>query len=111
MGLLMFREASTATAVGTFLSERNGLATVNYPRQIKRIAVTGSAAAGDCAFKLFLGQTEVGEYFNTSTGLAPVDAKDFQPIGWICDAGEPVRVMVTDASGTNVAQVVIETSP
>jgi len=113
MGMLLFAEASAATAVGTFLNESNQLGTVNYPRQIRRIAVLGSAAAGDCGIRLFLGQSDLGLYYNTSAGasVAPVEAKDWIPVNWVAEANEPIRVMIADASGTNVMKVFVETAP
>lgn len=111
MGLLVFEEAATATAVGIKLNEKNGLEIMPYFRLINRIAVTGSAAAGDAAIDLWLGNTFVGRYYNTSTGTAPVEAKDYKPVGWGLLASEPIVVKIADASGTNILHIEIETAP
>jgi hypothetical protein len=111
MVILRYQETSAATGVGTRLTEQNGLDVVPYPRVIKRIAVVGSAAAGDAAVELSLGQTFIGRFYNTSTGNAPIEAKDWLPVNWVAEAGEPVIIKIADASATNVAYIFIETQP
>ena len=111
MALLVFEEVSAATAAGTVLSEKAGLAVVNYARVLSRIAVTGSSAAGNAAVDLYIGQTFIGTFANTSTGVAPVEAKDYKPVGWIANPSEPVIVKIKTASTSNILHVEIETSP
>lgn len=111
--ILRFPETTAASAVGTRIVEANGLDTVNYPRLVKRIAVVGSAAAGDAAVDLFLGATFIGRYYTTVAGAAPaiLEARDWLPVNWVVDAAEPVVIKISDAGLTNVIVAHIETDP
>ena len=109
--ILVYEEGSAATAAGTALSEKNALDITPYPRYIKKVAVTGSSAAGNAAVDLYLGQTFIGTFYNTSTGTAPVEAKDYRMIGWTVDGGERVVVKIRTASTTNILHVEVVTEP
>lgn len=106
--LLTNREASAGSAVGTNITSSARWYVDGRPRHIKRLALTGSAAAGDAAIDLFLGNLYVGTYYNTSTGTAPVEAKDFVGVGYVVAPGEPISAIISDAGATNVLQIALD---
>lgn len=85
-----------------YLSTRN--------RQIKRMALVGSAVVGDTVVEIFYGTVKIGEIRNVAIktgGTATVcgPALDTE-LSWnlsnlVCDAGDPIRAVVKVAPTTN----------
>ena len=111
MGKLVWEEASAATAVGTTLNEILKRETSGRHRALTRIGVVGSAAVGDAAVVIFVGDTRYGPFYNTTAGAikAITEAKDWQQFNVGNYAGEPVTCQIFDASGTNVLHIELET--
>lgn len=103
-------ESAAARPAGTDLMAGNRNQFSPRYRQVNRLAVTGSAAAGDGELELSYGDTFIGLFRNTSTGLAPVENKDFVPVpsDMVCEPQEPLRVVIAVAFNTNVTQVKLE---
>lgn len=112
MPTITFKESAAASAVNTNLFAGNREQIKNRARRVRRIGVVGSAAVGDASVDLFYGSTYVGTYYNTSAGAAvvPLESKDLIPVAgnMVCEPGEPINVLVSDASGTNVLVITLE---
>lgn len=92
--------------LNTFVGE------AKYPRLLKFIGCAGSAAAGDFAFELLIGNFRVGKFYNTTGGaVVPKAADDLLPIGrtLYIPGGANLRAIVKDASGTNPAFITVVT--
>lgn len=110
MPTITFKEASAASAVGTNLMPAR-FATSPKFRRISRIGVVGSAVLGDASLDVYYGDHYVGTFFPTTIGVViPVDSKDMIPVSddTLCQPGEPISVIVSDASATNVFVVTLE---
>jgi len=69
------------------------------PRYLKGIACTGSTAAGDTSFDLFIDTIKIGTFTNTDTGVPNID--DVLPMGNLIPAGAQLHAYVTDAAASN----------
>jgi len=76
-------------------------------RVITGLACTGSAAAADFKFDLYIDQTYLGTYYNTNTGVPAID-HDQMPVNFIWPAGSRVRGIVRDAAATNPVYVKVD---
>lgn len=76
-------------------------------RVVTGIAVRGSAAAGDTEVELFIDETRVGGFFNTTTGFPNAD--DVVPVEelGVPGAGQ-LSCIVKDAAATNPINVRID---
>lgn len=108
MAVYTARETSAGQAVGVNISSGARWQVAGNYRVLRRLALTGSAAAGDAAIDLFIGNLYVGTYYNTSTGTAPVEAKDYIKVDYVVEPGEPINCIISDAGATNVLQVAVE---
>lgn len=114
MSIVVFSEASAATAVGTDLmasSPQNRYKFDPRVRYVRRIGVTGSSAVGNAKIDLFYGQTLIGTFANTTSGAStPIEAKDILPV--VSDLGlapnEPLIVQINTASATTVLTIYLE---
>ena len=109
MPTIEINEASAGTALNTDLASGKRGAIEPVPRVLDGMAVLGSAAVGDAAVDLYLGDTYVGTYRNTSTTIAPDLQKDVQPVGYIIAPNEAIRLLVTDASVTTALRIILYT--
>ena len=80
--------------------------TSNRPRVIRQIAVCGSAAAGDSRISLKVGQVEVADKYNTTTGFPTRD--HLVGGGASVPAGAPISAVVTDAAASNPLNILID---
>jgi hypothetical protein len=100
-------ESAAASAVGTNIVGANDLgASEPQMRQVAKIAVLGSAVAGDARVDLFYGLTFIGTFVSTRAGAVPTldNSTDWQDVdvSFALEAGEPLRIVVSDAGLTNV---------
>lgn len=70
-------------------------------RRLTNLALTGSAAAGDCIVELMINGRAIGRFANTSTGLVADRTKDFRAVNAYVRANELIQVFVRDAADTN----------
>ena len=106
----MLYEVETAAAdatVGFDLVSGQTWRISSMARRLQRIALTGSAAAGDTRVEMFVGNYRVGEFFNSATA-APQFLRDAFPIGVSVPAGEPLVVNVVTAPTTNPIYLMVE---
>ena len=69
-------------------------------RALDGIGLRGSAAAGDTEIEVYIDETRIGTFFNSSTGFANVD--DLLPLERLgIPAGAELRAIVRDAPATN----------
>lgn len=112
MVLVTIKESAAATAVGTNLTANTRIFTSGKHRYVRRIGVVGSSAVGNAAVQLFYGNRFIGEFQNTTSGanVIAVDAKDFitLPPTVINQAGEPLLVLISTASATNILAVTLD---
>jgi hypothetical protein len=97
---------AAATAVLGFDLFRDEPWTVSdMDRVITGLGVTGSAAAGDAAVDLLVGQVRVVRKYNQTTGFPNMD--NVQPLDAAVPAGSKVSAPVVDAPATSPLNVVI----
>lgn len=109
MPTIEINESSAGTAINTDIASGARGSIEPVPRILDGMAVLGSAAVGDAAVNLYLGDTFVGTYRNTSTSTAPDLQKDVQPIGYVLSPNEAIRLLIADASGTTALRCVLYT--
>lgn len=98
---------AAATAVlGYNMFQNQSWVTSGRTRRIVGFAVTGSAAAGDAAVDLKVGQFVVSTKYNTTTGFPTRD--HMVPLNAVVPAGELISCIVTDAPGTNPLNILID---
>ena len=68
-------------------------------RRLRSIGLAGSAAALDSKIDVFIGETKVGELYNSSTGA--VNRDDMFRAGQTIPGGQTIHAFVTDAPATN----------
>ncbi|GAI11650.1 unnamed protein product [marine sediment metagenome] len=96
--------ATAVVGYDLFSQEKWNIA--SQPRVLNGIAVTGSAAAGDCEVELYVGMRLVTNIFNTALGFATRD--HVQPlVGNFVPPGTKISCIVKTAPGTNPLQVVL----
>lgn len=97
---------AAATAVLGFDMFRDEPWTVSdEDRVITGLGVTGSAAAGDAAVDLLVGQVRVVRKYNQTTGFPNLD--NVQPLDAGVPAGAKVSCPVVDAPATSPLNIVI----
>lgn len=69
-------------------------------RRLRAMGLAGSAAALDAKVGVFIGNTRIGELYNTSTGAVARNTDMFEG-GQNVPAGTPISVIVEDAPVTN----------
>ncbi|RLF38794.1 MAG: hypothetical protein DRN12_07860, partial [Thermoplasmata archaeon] len=83
-----------------------------YPRLIRRVALTGSAAAGDCAIRLKLDGKDIsGIIRNSRTGLIPLQNQDFRILNKVVPPNVAIQAIIETASSTNPMALHIEIFP
>lgn len=75
-------------------------ARVPYDRWLISVGCTGSAAAGDFAFTLVIGQEEIGPFRNSATGLGQTQDTQLQLREFV-PANMVVSGRITDAANSN----------
>jgi len=68
-------------------------------RWLRAVALKGSAAAGDSAVSVLIGQTEVARLFNSGVGFPNRD--DLIDVGEWIESGQELAAVVVDAPATN----------
>ncbi len=102
------REVSVAAAtaiLGYDLLSNQNWRSKGVPRVLTGIGMTGSAAAGDTAIDLFIGDRKVATIFNTVTGFPTGD--HVKPLLEGVPPGEQIAAIITDAAATNPINLVI----
>ncbi len=100
---------AAATAVLDYdLLTNNTQAKAERARILVAVGLQGSAAGGDTKIQLMVGQTEVAQIYNLTTGFPNKDAMFTlnYPIGT-----ERIYAKVTDAPATNPINYAHETRP
>ncbi|MBA7541975.1 hypothetical protein ES705_34291 [subsurface metagenome] len=76
-------------------------------RRLTGMALTGSAAAGDCAVDLFVDQFYVGRFRNTNLGV-PQMSLDMIPLkGNLVPPGATISAIVAVAPTTNAINITL----
>lgn len=97
---------AAATAILGFDMFRDEPWTVSdEDRMITGLGVTGSAAGGDAAIDLLIGQVRAVRKFNQTTGFPNMD--NVQPLDVGVPAGAKISAPVVDAPATNPLNVII----
>lgn len=107
MSLLSNSVAAASAPVGTDLCASQAMQQAAWPRRIRGVGLTGSAAAGDTICRLAVGTLEVGNIYNQTTGFPAANAAMFM-IGAYVPPNQEVHVFVVDAPGTNPINLVID---
>lgn len=117
MSRILIAEGTAASAVNTDIMNDSEVGQRerirSYPRFISRVAFTGSAAAGDSAIVLKVSGQDVsgGPIYVSRTGAVVADLADWIPINAVIPAGEPLAVVIYDATATNIGYVHLDISP
>lgn len=108
MALSILSIAPATAVVGyDLLTNRPDIANSAGNRVLRAIGLTGSAAAGDTAVDIKVGNRTVATLYNTATGFPTNDASKF-PTSYLVPTGSPVSVIVTDAPVTNALNLLID---
>jgi len=99
--------AATAVLGYDLLLNRPDIQSASQDRTIRALALTGSAAAGDCRVDVKVGNRTVATCYNSGTGFPTNDASKF-PTSYHVPGGAPVSVIVTDAPATNPLNLLID---
>lgn len=102
-------ESSAGSGVGTDLMDGHRERTRGHNRILTKVAVTGSAAAGDAELEVSSGNFYAGRLQNIRTGTVLADEVDWQTMNVPVPAGEPILAKVSDAGATNVLVFHFET--
>lgn len=106
MGMGQVSVAAATAVLGYDLASQEVWNVQSEDRVLTGIAVCGSAAAGDTKVDLFVDQTKVGEFFNTTTGLPTKD--HFYNINAGVPGGSKISAKVSDAPATNPINLVLQ---
>ena len=108
--MTVLQSASIATTAAVGSNAMAGEFGQSSPRirVIKRVALVGSAAAGDAVLDFFIGTTYAGTYRNTATGNAPLEARDWISVGMGAEPNEPLNLRLITAPTTNAMRFFIE---
>lgn len=108
MPVLQSDSIATTAAVGS--NALSGVFGQSAPRfrVVKRVALVGSAAAGDAVEDFFIGTTYAGTYRNTATGNAPLEARDWISVGIVAEPNEALNLRLVTAPTTNAMRFFIE---
>ncbi len=99
--------AATAVLAYDLLTNRPDVQTGAGRRVIRALSLTGSAAAGDAAVDVKVGNRVVATLYNTALGFPNNDASKF-PTQYLVPPGSPISVVVTDAPATNPLNLMID---
>jgi len=99
--------AATAVLGYNMLTNRPDISVSGRARVLRAVGLTGSAAAGDSAVDIKVGDRIVSSLYNTALGFPTADAGKF-PTSFVVPAGVPVSVIVTDAPATNPLNVLLD---
>jgi len=99
--------AATAVVGYDLLTNRPDISSGGLPRVIRAVALTGSAAAGDSAIDIKVGNRTVVTIFNTATGFPTNDAAKFDTL-YNVPSGQAVSAIVIDAPATNPLNLLID---
>lgn len=99
--------AATAVLGFDLLSNRPDVAVSGEDRVLRALALTGSAAAGDSAVDVKVGNVIVASLFNSALGFPTNDASKFET-SYFVPAGTPMSIIVTDAPVTNPLNVLVD---
>lgn len=104
--------AATAV-VGYDLMSNSSYALKPYNRVISSVGCVGSTNPADAKFDLFVGETKVGDFFNTTGGanIVPNTDKDWIRQNIFVPANVQLRAVVSDAAATNPLVVTFQTVP
>jgi len=106
MGMGQVSVAAATAVLGYDLATGTTWSVQGADRALTGFAITGSAAAGDTKVALYVDQTLVGEFYNTTTGFPTKD--HFYEIDAFVPAGSKIAMLVTDAAATNPINVVVQ---
>ena len=81
-----------------------------FPRRIKAIGLTGSAAALDTEGVLLIGNKRVATIFNSAVG-APLRDAHMYPINEEVQANEELHFEIIDAPVTNALNLALDVTP
>ena len=108
MALTILSIAAATAVVGyDLLTNRPDISNAASFRTLRSLGLTGSAAAGDTAVDIKVGNRTVATLYNTATGFPTNDASKF-PTSYAVPPGSPVSVIVTDAPATNALNLLID---
>jgi len=107
MGVINANAAAATAVVGYDLLSGNQLQQVGYDRVIKALGFTGSTAAGDCGFDLYVDTVLVGQFVNTDTGVPNRD--DLMDFEFVVPANSRIIAKVNDAAASNPVYLTIQT--
>jgi len=99
--------AATAVVGYDLLTNRPDISSSGVRRVLRALALTGSAAAGDTAVDVKVGNRTVASLFNSATGFPTNDASKF-PTSYAVPPGSAVSVIVTDAPATNPINLLVD---
>lgn len=99
--------AATAVVGYNLLANRPDIATAGVPRTLRALGLTGSAAIGDAAIDVKVGNRVVATLYNNAIDFPTNDAGKFDT-HYAVPAGSPVSVIVTDAPATNPLNLLID---
>lgn len=108
MSLISVSIAAASAPIGTNLLADTVGRQDGRVRQIKKVAITGSAAALDTRVRLMVGSMEVGPLYNSATG-APQRDYLFETAALV-PANTEIGIFVEDAPATNPINVLLETT-
>ena len=80
------------------------------PRKVKSVTITGSNAVNDMKMDLYYGPRLVASsLYNVATGLTTSTSMKIPIVGGdYCKPNEPIKLVNTDAGGTNPVNIKIE---
>lgn len=108
MALTVVSVAAATAAVGyDLLTNRPDISSAGVARVLRALALTGSAAAGDSAVDVKVGNRVVSSLFNTALGFPTNDAAKFDT-AYNVPSGQAVSVIITDAPATNPINLLID---
>ncbi len=97
--------AATAIA-GYDLARDQTWRVAGKPRRLWGVRCAGSTAAGDCSFRLLIGQYEVGRFYNLATGWPTIDHN--VPLkGNYVPPGETISLIMITAPTANPINVIV----
>jgi len=102
MTYVRIAEAAAASPIGTDLLKGDIESIRNYPRKLSGVGLTGSAAAGDAAVDVWIGDTKVASNLpNARTGGVIQVQTDVLGVNKIVPANERLQIKIATPSGTN----------
>jgi len=100
--------AATAVLGYNLLTNRPDIAGSGRHRAISSLGLTGSAAAGDAAVDVKVGDRVVATMYNSATGFPAADSGAFKVGPFLVPAGTNISVPVIDAPATNPLNFLID---